>query len=276
MIINVLGPITYLFSRRNKTNPDSKTIISFTTFPARIKRVYLVVESLLRQSIMPKEIVLYLSSQQFYGYKDLPFRLRRLQGKGLRIEFVKDDFKSHKKYYYAMRHYTNYNIITIDDDIIYPENFVQGLIETHNRHKDAICCNHASKIKIRNGKIAPYLEWKTEDVQPELESFSTLPIGCAGVLYPAGTFELSLLLRSDLFMHLCPGADDLWLKCNEVLCKKRAVRSNQYTNFVFVDLIIHRNERLCDSNVGENKNDYQMNNLINFFPHLVTVMEHEI
>ena len=62
----------------NKVNQESDIIISLTTFPARISTLWLTIYSLFRQTLMPKKIVLWLSSLQFpNGLEDLPKKLTR-------------------------------------------------------------------------------------------------------------------------------------------------------------------------------------------------------
>lgn len=274
LMLNIIMPIIYCISSRNPLNTQSEVIISFTSFPARIKKVHLVVESLLRQTVMPREIVLYLSEKQFSSYDVLPFQLKKLEKQGfLRIRLVPEDFKPHKKYYYAVTEYSDSDIITVDDDLLYPEDFVEGLINAHAKYVEAICCNHASKIISNANTVLPYKQWQTEGVEMDIPRFDLLPIGCGGVYYPRHSFNNNILLRQELFMELCPLADDLWLKCNTLLCERKTVRSSQYNNFVFVDILIRHNMRLCDSNVSHNRNDAQMCNILKAFPQIIDILE---
>src|SRR5690606_41001035 len=71
VVSNLLIPIifrlteTTKYKRISHNKTDKKIIVSLTTFPARIKRVWLVVECLMRQSIKPDIIILYLAESQF-------------------------------------------------------------------------------------------------------------------------------------------------------------------------------------------------------------------
>src|SRR5690554_3260312 len=67
----------YSIPKENQTIEDG-LIVSFTSFPARIKKVHLVVESILRQTVLPHRIILWLSKEQFPTEKSLPKKLLEL------------------------------------------------------------------------------------------------------------------------------------------------------------------------------------------------------
>src|SRR5690554_5862757 len=69
---NGLMPIIYMGSNSlvekrlgNPKKTKKNLIISLTSFPARISNVNLVIESMLRQTILPERIILWLSRKQF-------------------------------------------------------------------------------------------------------------------------------------------------------------------------------------------------------------------
>ena len=81
-----------------------KIIISLTSYPARIHLVYKVIKSLMNQQEKADEIILWLSILEFPNQTDdLPENLRCMIGEnGFHIEWVKENIKSHKKYFYAL------------------------------------------------------------------------------------------------------------------------------------------------------------------------------
>ena len=129
IISNTLLPLYFIITSSSKkyrivnngslTEHRERILVSFTSFPKRINKVWLVVESLLRQSYKPDLVILWLSKEQFESLNVLPARLLNLQKRGLMLKIKEGDMRSHKKYYYALREYPNYVIITVDDDIIY-------------------------------------------------------------------------------------------------------------------------------------------------------------
>ena len=64
----------------NRKPREKKVIVSFTSYPKRIGDVWLVAETLLRQSCKPDKVILWLADSQFPGgLADLPPRLTALQ-----------------------------------------------------------------------------------------------------------------------------------------------------------------------------------------------------
>mgnify|MGYP000808865909 FL=1 len=98
---------------------EQKIIVSLTSFPKRIDTLWITVETLLRQSMKPDEIILWLAEEQFNGIDSLPKALLEQQKRGLTIRFC-DDLRSHKKYYYTMQEYPRDIVILVDDDMFYP------------------------------------------------------------------------------------------------------------------------------------------------------------
>lgn len=115
---------------------------------------------LIKTNSKTKKIVLWLAKSQFpNGIKSLPKKLLNLQRRGLTIEFC-DDIKSFKKFLYSAKKYNNYIIITADDDVIYPNNWLENLYKTYLKNKHSICCYRAHEIKLNSDfKPAPYKDW---------------------------------------------------------------------------------------------------------------------
>lgn len=183
-------------------------IISLTSFPGRIGYIWMTIESLFRQEVLPERIVLYLSKNQFPEMDEqLPHSLKRLKSRGLDIRFVDDDLRSHKKYYYAMNDFPDKTIITVDDDCLYPEDIIGVLWRTHLDHPNAIVGNRVKKIY---SSIPRYEHWPA--IEYKLESKDLLFIGCAGILYPPKSLY-SDAFKVHLIKTLAYTADDIWLSC---------------------------------------------------------------
>ena len=98
--------VKYMMPVRNRNNKVVKKaiIISLTSFPTRIKNVWMTCATLLNQDVDNVHVVLWLSKEQFpRGMADLPKKLIWLTDKGLDIRFVNDDLRPHKKYVCACR-----------------------------------------------------------------------------------------------------------------------------------------------------------------------------
>lgn len=202
--------------------PKQQNIISLTTFPARIHQVHNVINSLLNQSVKPDKIVLYLSLVEFPN-RIVPPQLDALTKNSVfEIRFVSENFKSYKKLVHALADFSHANIITVDDDIIYPKNMLSQLLRCHARHPKDVCANRIRTIKIEDGAIAPYSEWQLSEkrLMPRRHGYKNFFCGAGGVLYPPKSLHPDVL-NNQKFMKLCPNQDDVWFWAMAVLNKRK-------------------------------------------------------
>lgn len=268
IFLNLYYPIYCRLNRDYRyIETKENVIISLTTFPARINSVWLIIETLLRQTYRPQKIILWLAKSQFDSKEKLPKKLLKQEKRGLEIRFCEDDLRSHKKYYYTMKNYPDYFIITVDDDTFYPENLVENLFAAHNRNPGSICCNLGHSIVVKDGKIAPYKEWKLRAEGCDEPSHFLVPIGCEGVLYPPNSLNNNIFDKKQI-TELCFLADDLWLKAMATLNNVKAVKCQSNT-ITYVNLLTSEISSLNKINVGQNMNDKQMENLLNQYPELI-------
>lgn len=93
-------------------------VVSLTSFPPRIGKARLVIQSLLNQSVQPRQIVLYLSLQEFPD-RSVPRPLAALTGRRFEIRYVQENSRSYKKLLPALVDFPQATIVTFDDDRIY-------------------------------------------------------------------------------------------------------------------------------------------------------------
>ncbi len=250
-----------LTSKKTKisdTQTEPRIIVSLTTFPARINKVWMTIYTLISQTLSPDKIILYLSKEQFSADTKLPKKLLHLQEYGLEIRFVDGDYKSHKKYLYAFREFPDDYIMLADDDIIYPSNTIELL--RSGLDDNTVHCSYGSKIGYgTDGKLLPYTKW-----QPILGSYegNDFFFGSGGgtMLKPAKLPNITTDIKTA--MNLCPTADDVWLNA---MCRL----SNMHIKKVRGGLIFPTNlgdkETLCSTNVGNNRNDDQIKKIQDYF-----------
>lgn len=243
-----------------------RIIVSLTSFPYRIPNLWMVIEALFRQTVLPDKIILYLSKKQFSNeMNDLPDSLLRYTKNGLDIRFVDGDIRSHKKYYYAMRDYPNDVIITVDDDIFYPSTMIQTLMRYHEKYPKAVICRYARSLQwMEDDKIMSSLYWKhLRETQVRGSDFFLGTGG--GTLFPnpseclyKDTLDINLAFR------LCPLEDDLWLNTMIRLQETPIIVVKDYKDI----LPIQRkgNITLYSQNGGdENLTDVQIQNVIDYY-----------
>jgi len=261
-ISNIVLPLYFLYSsKRNKgqRKNDRKIIVTLTSFPKRINYVWLVVECMLRQTILPDKIILWLSKEQFSSYEAIPIKLRNRVSDIFDIKLVDNDLKSHKKYYYAFNEYPDDFVITIDDDIFYPPYLIEELLSHFDEKNKYIVGRYGFEITYdTKSDINSYNKWIESDIKNQMHSF----FGSGG-----GTLFIPSLLYKDtlnfkIASRLCPRADDVWLNAMARLSNLSVYISSKE---LLLPIVINNNVRLTQANVYENQNDVQIKAVINYY-----------
>ena len=159
--------------------------------------------------------------------------------------------------------YPEANIITVDDDVYYPNHFLKHLIDLHEMFPMAICANRAHKMVFVNGTIRPYRKWKHNYKKIEKPSPLLVQVGVGGVLYPPKSLSLEVF-STDVFKKLCFHADDLWLKIM-ALKQGTLVVTNRRYNKDFVSVGRTQREKLVTNNVLSGGNDDQLKNVLDHY-----------
>lgn len=187
---------------------DHQVIVSLTSFGKRVRDVALTIASLMRQTMPANRIILWL--EDALSDSPLPEALVKLQQRGLEIRFCKD-IRSYKKIIPALHAFPDAAIITVDDDVIYDYEMLEGLIKAHQLSPDTIFCHRMHRMVLTsNHTVAPYHQWQ-KDVHDLLASPLNFPVGIGGVLYPPHSLDEEVL-NETVFTDICPYADDIWLK----------------------------------------------------------------
>ncbi|SFE81777.1 glycosyl transferase [Thermophagus xiamenensis] len=254
--------LKYKFFKRKLINTEGNVVISMTSFPDRIKTVWLTIMSIGNQKVKPSRILLYLSLEEFPGgINDIPSTLKKLMEYGLEVKFVENNIRSYKKFYYALQDLKNSIIVTIDDDLIYPEDTIYRLLEVYRKFPNCIIANRAVRILKNSEGVLPYECWERV-IYPGCDS-SFVAIGCGGILYPP-FFKPFDLFKENLFMELAPYADDLWLKVIEFKNNVNVATGDFFAHPMVIPST--KKSALMRRNVGEEKlNDFQFRRLCEYF-----------
>ncbi|HHH3491464.1 TPA: hypothetical protein ACPZBY_000124, partial [Proteus mirabilis] len=263
---------TFLFSIRNiflikkkRNNSITKKypiIVTLTTYPKRINTVFLTIESILSQTISPEKIILWLYKKD----KPLiPNSLKRLQKRGLEIHFCDEDLRSYKKLSYTNDFFNTHNIVTADDDILYPKFWLEELYNESLKYPNIVICHRGHDISVSNNKIDSYSTFMKNNTYSTIPSSLLIPTGCSGILYPVGSLSIDASYKySDIFMQLAPDADDFWYK---FVCLKNGFLAKRVhpENKHFPPIISSLKDGLFHKNVRNNQNDKKLLSTINHF-----------
>lgn len=248
--------------RLNTAEREQRIIVSLTTIPERIEYASVVIGIMLCQTVSPDKIQLYLGKSQFADVV-LPPLLREQEKAGVEIFYV-EDLKPHTKYFYALQKHPKDIVITVDDDILYGEDLIENLMDSYRQFPKAVSAMRVHQITFTDdGRIAGYNKWKyccSDHIrQPRMDLLAT---GVGGVLYPPGCMS-NEVFRKDIFSTYCAYADDIWLKVIQIICGVPCVLAKEHVETQC--LTGSQQKGLFQENVLNNKNDVQLNTLLDFY-----------
>lgn len=256
----------------NKERRDVNLIVSLTSFRARLYDAPYAIYSLMRQTLKPDKIILWLNEKDFPdGDESLPITLREMENNGLTIRYCEDK-RSYTKLVYALKEYPDDIIITADDDIFYPIDWLEKLYKAYLKSPDQIISHRIHKVKIEDGKIASYGTWKKNLEYTEASALNFLT-GVGGVLYPPHTLYKDVL-EDKIYEKYVPIADDIWFWAMAVLNDRKITNMpGCYNTLKFVNAVreygLNDEQRLAKQNVDKDNNTVQLNALIEVYPELL-------
>jgi len=235
-------------------------IVSLTSFPGRIDTLWISLESIYRQKVAPEQVVLVLSREEFPDCR-VPSSVSAFADRGLKIIFHEGNLRSFKKLIPLLEDYDDKVIVTADDDVIYPRNWLQQLVEAHHARPDFVLGHRGASITREGMEVLPYSGWARANTKtPASLVFLT---GMGGILYPPGALP-ETTADATLAMQLCPTADDVWFKA---MTLKRgtpvAKISNTSGNFPIVRSA--QKMALHHENVKAGQNDLQFRAVMEYF-----------
>lgn len=242
---------------------EGELIISLTSYGNKLQLLYLAIESLLHQTVKPNRIILWLDETKYSTYASIPETLHIQEKRGLEIRLCKD-VRSFTKLVPALMNFPNAIIISADDDMIYPIDFVERLYRAYQKDSTKIYFYRGHFVLFnKNGTPRPYLEWVKRGAKGcDLYNF---PTGVSGIIYPPHCYHEDMT-NSNLFLKLCPFADDVWFKVMTMLkgtlCE--LIETPNYEH-LFVPLDIDESTSLQRINVQNGGNDEQIKNVFEYY-----------
>ncbi len=243
-------------------------VVSLTSYGKRVEDTLpYALYSLLTQSIRPSKIVVYLAKED-WSDEQLPPLLKKTQTIGVDFCYC-DDIRSYKKLIPALIQFPDNPIITVDDDFYYHHNLFEWIIQAYADSDKKTVLGHWGCIPEKEyGTYKPYNEWK--DCKFSNENSPISFYSGAGTCYPPHIFD-DEILKSNLFMSLCPKADDIWFWAMEERqgIKRKFISPmgpgyNQSVNRIF-DYKVGEDGCLTLYNVINGENDQQLRNVLDYY-----------
>lgn len=240
-------------------------VISLTSYGRRVSSnvVYYTIVSLLRQSIQPERIILWLAEDE-WNDNTIPAKLANLKNKGVEIRYCQD-LRSYKKLVPTIELCPGKSIVTVDDDVIYSTDLLASMLHTHREYPNDVICLNSIKPELTNGIPKGYKTWN--DYEGPTSSMLVFPVGVGGTMYPAGSLHPDVTKR-DLFQKLCPTTDDIWFwfcGLRNGTMKHYIYKKKSDTSFDRIYQVTHSGSALTHSNKFEDKNDKQFHDLFTYY-----------
>jgi len=252
------------FSGVNQFKREVPLVVSLTSYPERFKDLEISIYSVLNQTIKPDKIILWLSDEAC-SISSLPYEITRYIKNGLEIRFVKD-IKSYTKVIYALKEFPKSVIVTADDDVYYPEDWLEKLYHSYAANPEDINVHRAHRVLTESGRIMPYEKWD-KHVEEESARFDNFLTGVGGVLYPPECF-IKEVLREDVFLKQAPYADDVWFWVMALISgRKIRVVKNHINTIICTNIFrnICKKETTLYAKNSKGLNDEQLENLIKLY-----------
>lgn len=246
-------------------NGSNGLIVSLTSYGRRVNTcvVYYTLVSLLRQEEQPSRIILWLDEDE-WNQNTIPIRLANIVDKGVEIRYCKN-IRSYKKLVPTLELCNGHCIMTFDDDVMYSKDTISTIMNAHRQNSKDILCFCASTPVTMNGVPCLYKTWK--EVKRDASGMNLFPVGVGGILYPWGSLH-SDITRSDLFMKLCPMADDIWFwfQGQRIGSPKRLItKKGVDACFDIFYQLLNRGSALTHTNKHEGGNDRQFQDLFRYY-----------
>ncbi len=195
----------------NPDIPKQQVIVSLTSFPPAISYATRAIQSILKGSVLPDKVVLYLTVAQF-GNAGIPQDLLKLAANSSIFEIRNYDWdiRSYRKLIPALKDFPDAIIVTIDDDVAYHRHMLRDLLRLHEQIPSAVLAHRAKRMK----PDKPYHKWSKyrwyNFVGQKIHcGFKNIQTGVGGVLYPPHSLKEEML-DENLFTQIAPTTDDIW------------------------------------------------------------------
>ena len=231
-------------------------IVSLTSYGRRVQKgvVCYSVYSILRQTLQPQRIILWLSKTE-WNDTNLSPRVAALRNKGVEIRYC-ENMRSYTKLLPTLFLNPKESIVTIDDDVLYSRYLIASLWSEHQEYPKEII----GTLVVQADLNRPYTDWLF--ASHGTQDMYYLAAGVGGVLYPEQSLQADMLDYA-LAAHYAPNADDVWFWAASIPIGTVKRRTRQKFSTISFDAIyqyLHQGSALQHSNVKGNvlSNDTQI------------------
>lgn len=247
---------------------DGEMVVSVTSYGKRVTDMLpYMLYSIVTQTKIPHKIAVYLDNEH-WNDEVLPSLLKEMQRIGVDFYYC-EDLRSYKKLIPALDMFPDNPIVTFDDDFYYHPEYMEWMEDAYKRSDTKTVIGSWWCIpEKKEGKYIPYNEWK--DCR-EGDKNSPMSFYCGhGTLFPPHVFD-DEIKNKDVFMKLCPTADDIWfwVMMERLKVKKKGLQHRGYGMHRLVeryeDYDMENADNLTTINVMQGRNNQQLKALLSYY-----------
>lgn len=236
----------------NSCKRETPIIVSLTCEDENFDKLPITLYSILNQELKADRIILWID-EKIADLTSLPYEITQFVKNGLEIRFVRY-LKKYTKTIYALKEFPTSIIVTADETIYYPSDWLKRLYLSYVSHPKDIHTHRVKKVDLET----PYSEWDINPIE-EFSGYENLANGLGGILYPPNCFSKEVL-REDVYLKNAQDSDELWFWVME-LVHNRKIRlvKNHIKTFASINYIkqIFSNDKV--------DYDAQLTNIMKFY-----------
>jgi len=205
-------------------------IASITSWKGRINTLgFTLFCFLAKQTLRPNKIVLTLSSEEFpNGQQDLPTDLQRvIVAFNIKVLWSANNIFSHKKYE-VFRYYPNEYCVILDDDILYPSDYIYNLYHTSLKFPHTVICYRSQTVDYNRGQLIKL------PFNPNPNHKNLLYSGLS--MFPPNTFPQESFHYTNIRDKVVPRCDDSWVKAWLIKSGTKISAINEFTPHCIIDI----------------------------------------
>ena len=252
----------FINTRFNKPDlSNKKVVVSFTTWKQRDMYVEEMLTCFQQQTLKPYKIICWIAKDEYEG--KIPDTLQKCLDKKLlsEIRWVDKNIYGHKRYeIFKDPEFENCYIATIDDDLYYPINHLENLLEISVKHPDCVCSYFSRTVNYVHGfrKLEPF-----ENTNIKNEIYSGLS------LYPPHVFPIESFKYEDLRNKYCLKCDDSWINA---WLKKKNIKVTVFEEWH--DKCLNTIEGTVEGGIWNTHNNIKINgNIIQLYYNRMTALK---
>ena len=202
----LLNDINYNDFNRNKIILLSQKKLLFmrdfpnfeNTIQKRQKKIIVSITSYPKRFIFLPDLMTFIRNQDFHINKIIFFFYKEdikyysLKIKDVQIILIDKNLRPHLKYFYAMKLFRDYAIITLDDDIGYANNTFRSLFNAYIQNPNVICGRRSHLMTYKNnGELKEYSKWVYEQKYINYTNFDLVLTNVGGTIFPPDILNIN-------------------------------------------------------------------------------------